>query len=201
MKQLIVKINKVVLLLTLSDIFTWGSFLVISSLSGIYLAERLGGNTVEFIGLGTGIYFVTRAIFQIPIGLLTDKFERDHDEIIVLAIGSILAGVPYLFYPLITQSWHYFILQFVFGIGVSLNLVTWRKLFTLNVNEGEEGKEYAFYGSAVSAVTAVISVILGIIANMGDKYFDTVMMVSGIIMILACIWILLIYKVQNRKSE
>ncbi|MFA6754866.1 MAG: hypothetical protein WCR68_03510, partial [Candidatus Dojkabacteria bacterium] len=113
MKKWLVRLNKVTLLLTLSDIFTWGSFVVISALSGIYLAGKLGQDTVEFVGIGTGIYFITRAVFQIPIGILTDRLNKDKDEIIILAIGSILAGTPYLFYPHITEPWHYFLLQFV----------------------------------------------------------------------------------------
>ncbi|MDD2270474.1 MAG: MFS transporter [Candidatus Dojkabacteria bacterium] len=201
MKKWLVRLNKVTLLLTLSDIFTWGSFVVISALSGIYLAGKLGQDTVEFVGIGTGIYFITRAVFQIPIGILTDRLNKDKDEIIILAIGSILAGTPYLFYPHITEPWHYFLLQFVFGFGISLNVVNWRKLFALNIREGMEGKEYAFYDSALSTSTAIISILLGIVANISDKYFDMVMTLSGIIMLLASMWILLIFKVKNRKSR
>lgn len=201
MKKWLVRLNKVTLLLTLSDIFTWGSFVVISALSGIYLAGKLGQDTVEFVGIGTGIYFITRAVFQIPIGILTDRLNKDKDEIIILAIGSILAGTPYLFYPHITEPWHYFLLQFVFGFGISLNVVNWRKLFALNIREGMEGKEYAFYDSALSISTAIISILLGIVANISDKYFDMVMTLSGIIMLLASMWILLIFKVKNRKSR
>jgi MFS family permease len=201
MKKTLVKINKVILLLTLSDIFTWGSFVVISALSGIYLADKLGRNTVEFVGIGTGIYFITRGIFQIPVGIVTDKLQRDKDEINLLAIGSLLAGVPYLFYPIVTQPWHYFFLQFIFGLGISLNVVNWRKLFALNIREGMEGKEYALYDAVLSTSTAVISVIFGVIANIGDKYFDIVMTVAGISMMLASVWILLIARVKNRKSK
>ena len=201
MKKWLVRLNKVTLLLTLSDIFTWGSFVVISALSGIYLAGKLGQDTVEFVGIGTGIYFITRAVFQIPIGILTDRLNKDKDEIIILAIGSILAGTPYLFYPHITEPWHYFLLQFVFGFGISLNVVNWRKLFALNIREGMEGKEYAFYDSALSTSTAIISILLGIVANISDKYFDMVMTLSGIVMMLASVWILLISKVQTRKSR
>jgi MFS family permease len=201
MKNLLVKLNKVTLLLTLSDVFTWGSFVVVSALSGIYLADKLGTNTVGFVGIGTAIYFITRAIFQIPIGIFTDKIKKDKDEIIILAIGSILAGIPYLFYPIINSPWQYFVLQFVFGFGISLNVVNWRKLFALNVREGMEGKEYAFYDAVLSTSTAIISIVLGIVANIGGEYFDLVMTIAGITMILASIWILMIRSIKTRKSK
>jgi MFS family permease len=201
MNKLLVRINKVIMFLTLSDVFTWGSFVVISALSGIYLSNKLGTNTVQFVGIGTGIYFITRSIFQIPIGIFTDRIKKDKDEITILAIGSVLAGIPYLFYPVINRPWQYFFLQFVFGLGISLNVVNWRKLFALNVRKGMEGKEYAFYDAILSMCTAVISIILGVVANIGDRYFDIVMTISGIIMMLASVWILMINGVKNRKSK
>lgn len=200
MKKMKIKFNRVVLLLTLADIFTWGPLFIISALSGIYLADKLGRNTIEFVGIGTGISYITRAVFQIPVGTLTDRIKKDKDEIIILAIGAVLMGLPFLFYPLITDTWHYFVLQFVFGIGISLDVVNWRKLFAVNVTKGIEGKEYAIYDTALSTSTAILSVILGIIANLGDQYFDIVMITAGIIMILASVWILSISKIVGRKS-
>ena len=79
--------------------------------------------------IGTAIYFLTRAITQLPIGYITDKIKKDKDEIIILIAGIILMGFPYILYPLISTPMHYYILQFVFGLGVSLNIVNWRKLF------------------------------------------------------------------------
>ncbi len=63
-------------------------FLIITSLSGVYLSTRLGVDVVKFVGIGTAIYFTTRAIFQIPMGTLTDKIKGDKDEILLLAVGS-----------------------------------------------------------------------------------------------------------------
>lgn len=45
------KINKVLIFLTFSDVFSWGSFTVISALTGLYLANKLGQNTVEYVEL------------------------------------------------------------------------------------------------------------------------------------------------------
>lgn len=204
MKKLRLKIkkfNRVVLLLTLADVFTWGPLFIVSALSSIYLSDKLGQDTVGFVGIGTGISYITRAVFQIPVGTLTDRLKKDKDEIIILAIGAVLVGLPFIFYPFITESWHYFLLQFVFGMGISLDVVSWRKLFAVNVTKGIEGKEYAIYDTVLSTSTAILAVILGVIANVGDQYFDIVMIVSGVIMMLASLWILLIFKVKGRSSD
>ena len=87
--------NKVVLFLTMADVFVWGPFFIISALSGIYLSQKLGTGTIEFVGVGTAIYFLTRAITQLPIGYITDKIKKDKDEIFLL-ICLYLHALPFL---------------------------------------------------------------------------------------------------------
>jgi MFS family permease len=204
MKELKLKIknfNRVALLLTLADVFTWAPLFIISALSGIYLSDKLGKNTIEFVGIGMGISYITRAIFQLPVGKLTDKLKKDRDEIYMLALGVTLTGLSFALYPLINETWHYYVLQFLFGLGISLDVVNWRKLFAINVTKGMEGEEYAVYDTVVSTATAVFAVISGVIANLGDQYFDFVMLGAGIFIMLASIWILKIPKVKDRQSK
>jgi MFS family permease len=194
-------LNNVILYLTLSDSFVWGPFIIIANLTSLYLSTKLGTDTASFVGIGTGIYFLTRALFQMPIGLLTDKIENDKDEIILLFLGIVLMGVPFLFYPMITEPFQYYILQFIFGIGVSFNLPNWRKLFALNLDQGKEGFQYGFYETIISISTAIFSVLIGFVANLGDTYFDWAMRGVAILMMLAGLWALLILKVKDRKSN
>lgn len=194
-------LNNVILFLTLSDTFVWGPFIIIANLASLYLSTRLGADTVSFVGIGTGIYFLTRAALQMPIGMLTDKIKNDKDEIVLLFLGIVLMGLPFLFYPVITQPYHYYVLQFIFGIGVSFNLPNWRKLFALNLDAGKEGFQYGFYETIISIATAVFSALIGYVANLGDVYFDWAMRGVAILMMLAGVWALLILTVKERKSN
>jgi MFS family permease len=194
-------VNKVIIYLTLSDVFSWGPFTIVSMLAGLYLASKLGEDIVKFVGIGTSIYFLTRAMFQVPIGLITDKYRHDKDEILILFVGVLLMGVPFLFYPFIEYAYQYFILQFIFGLGVSLNVTNWRKLFALNLDAGREGINYGIYEMVMSISIAILSIFGGIIANKGGLYFDTVMSAAGIIMMLGSTWIIFIYKLENRQSS
>jgi len=193
--------NKVVIYLSLSDVFTWGPYTIISMLTGLYLASKLGENVVQFVGIGTSIYFFTRAFFQLPIGILTDKYKHDKDEILILFVGILLMGFPFFLYPQIQNQYQYFFLQFLFGLGVSLNLTSWRKLFALNVDSGREGRQYSMYEVIMSLSTALICILGGYIANLGDIYFDTVMSVAGVIIMLGGIWSIMIYRYEGRNSK
>ncbi len=194
------RINKTVLYLTISDIFAWGPYNIIATLAGVYLAYKLGENTAQFIGIGTSIYYISRAVFQIPIGYLNDKYNKDRDEILLLFIGILLMGASFIFYPQISQPIHYYILQFIFGLGVSLNVINWRKLFAMNIDKGREGMQYGIYDTVLSLSTALISVVAGVVANMGSIYFDLVMCGSGIVIMLGNIWVVLVYLDKERKT-
>lgn len=194
-------LNKVIILLTITDIFTWGPYLIISALTGVYLSTKLGENIVEFIGIGTSIYFLTRAILQIPIGLFNDNNHHDKDEILMLTIGVLLMGSTFLFYPLIESPYHYYILQFIFGLGASLNVTNWRKLFALNIKKGQEGLSYGVYDTAISLSTALLSTLVGIIANLGNVYFDIAMICSSVLIMSSGIYVLMIGNTNNRKSK
>ena len=195
------KINKVVICLSLSDVFTWGPHMIISMLTGLYLATKFGEDVVRFVGIGTFIYLFTRASLQIPIGILTDKYKHDKDEILILFVGVLLMGVPFLLYPSITNQYQYCFLQFIFGLGASMNVVNWRKLFALNIDEGREGKQYAIYETIMSMSASFIALLGGYIANLGEIYFDTVMSVAGVIIMLGSIWSIFIYRYEGRKSR
>lgn len=194
-------INKVVLYLSLSDVFTWGPYTLISILTGLYLSNKFGHDVVEFVGIGTSIYFFTRSILPLPIGVLTDKFKKDRDEILTLFVGVLLMGFPFLLYPSITNEYQYYFLQFLFGVGVSLNVTSWRKLFAINIDKGKEGRQYSMYEIIMSFSTGCISIVGGYVANLGPLYFDLVMSLAGGFIMAGGIWSIFIYKHKERRSN
>ncbi len=175
-------------------------YLIINSFVGIYLANKLDGSALEFIGIGTAFYYLTKGGLQIPIGLVTDKIKTDKDEILFLLLGNILMGLPYFFYPLIRGPISYYVLQVFMGIGAALNLVSWRKLFAKNLDRGKEGFDYAVYDTIMSLAMTIISVVAGYVANINQSYFDLVMISIGLFMVSSGFWVISIYLDKKRKS-
>ncbi len=195
------KINKVIAFLTLSDIFTWGLYLVITSLAGLYLATKLDENAVEIVGVGVAIYNLAKGGFQIPVGIITDRIKKDRDDILFLTAGNLFMGAPFLFYPLISSPLLFFVLQFFIGLGSAMNLVNWRKLFAKNLDSGKEGLEYGAYDTVMSLSIVIFSLAAGLIANISEKYFDLVMVGMGTLMISSGFWSMSLFFVKTRKSN
>ncbi len=82
---------------TLAGIFglrMLGLFLLLPVLA-LY-AERLEGNTPLLVGLAVGAYGLTQALFQIPYGLLSDRYGRKPvitAGLLVFALGSVVAAL------------------------------------------------------------------------------------------------------------
>ncbi len=192
--------SKTFWLLTFSDVFTWGFYLIISTLSGIYLEGKLGEDIVKIIGVGGFIYYVIRGFLQIPISKVLDRIKSDRDEILVLSIGCTLMGLPFLFYPAITSAGQYYVLQIIFSLGVAMNINPWRKLFATNLEAGREARVYALYDMINSIFIAVSILFVGQIANISQRYFDTMMVVLGLLVMMGGFWASLVVTDKSRKS-
>jgi hypothetical protein len=194
-------LNKTFWLLTFSDLFTWGFYLIIATLSGVYLEGKIGHDIVKVIGIGGAIYYVIRGFLQLPVSWFLDLIKYDRDEITILALGSILMGLPFLFYPAITSPGQYYVLQVIFSLGVAMNLNPWRKLFATNLDHGKEAREYAIYDMINSVFIAGAVYIVGQIANINQFYFDVIMVCLGLLVMLGGLWAALIFTDESRRSS
>lgn len=193
-------LNRIIFYLTLSDVFTWGLYTVISVFAGIYLEKRFNGSAVEYIGIGISIFYLSKSVTQIPIGILTDRVKTYKDDILLLFLGNIFMAIPYFFYPILESPLPFYFLQFIMGLGASMNLVCWRKTFAKNIDVGKEGLSYAIYDTIYSLSLTLFGVIIGFVANISQSYFDLVMIVIGILMLSSAYWITRIYYILKSES-
>jgi MFS family permease len=192
--------SKVIWFLTASDILVWGTATVGAPLVAIYLTSKFGNMTVQYIGIATAIYYTVRGIVQLPLGMLTDRIKSDSDEIALLILGSVCMGVPYLFYPLVTEPWHYYVLYAVVGFGASLNLNNWRKLFAKNIDKDKEGVTYGFYETIMSLLTGLFGLLGGLISSINAAAFEAVIVAIGIFICFGGLLNIGIYSIEKRKS-
>jgi MFS family permease len=195
------KLNKVILLLTGSDVFTFGLINILNVFVGLYLAEKPSFDeheVLQIIGIGAAIFNLTNAIFQIPCGYLVDKLKGDKDEIITLALGNFLMGFPLILFPIIGSANLYYFLQFIIGLGAAINLVSWRKLFAKNLDENHEGMQYASYQTVMGLCTSIFGVLAGFLSSISQEYFDLVIISVGILMMFSSFFPLALFKTARK---
>ncbi|AFA41438.1 putative transporter [Wigglesworthia glossinidia endosymbiont of Glossina morsitans morsitans (Yale colony)] len=142
-------------ILSLGIIFAcrmFGIFMILPVLSNHGMIFQ--GATTSLIGLAIGIYGITQSIFQIPFGLLSDKYGR-HTLILVglilIVFGSIISGVS-------NNIWGVILGRAMQGSGAISSVVM--ALLTDLICEKNRIKAMAFIG-LVFGITFAVSIIIG----------------------------------------
>jgi MFS family permease len=200
MLQKLNKINKVIVLLTLSDVLVWGTYLIAYPLQGIYMTYKYGDKSIEYISIGLFIYYLIRAVIPTPVGYYVDKTKKDVDEIMSLGLGSTLIGLSFIIFPFTNSPLEYFVLMGMAGVGAALNLIGWRKLFAKNLDKNKEGRDYAVYETVMSLSTALFSLIGGQFSSINHELFRMFFLLIGIITTFGGMGVALVLLRTNRKS-
>ncbi|MEH6458951.1 MFS transporter [Chitinimonas sp. JJ19] len=72
-----------------------GMFLVLPVFA-LYAAKLPGGNNHTLVGIAMGIYGLTQALLQLPLGMLSDRIGRKpviYGGLLMLAVGSVIAAM------------------------------------------------------------------------------------------------------------
>jgi len=129
-----------------------GLFLVLPVIS--IFASDLENSTTFFVGLVVGGYALTQMIFQVPFGIISDKFGRKKTIVvglILFAIGSAVCAISTDIYTLIIG-------RFLQGSGAIAAVVT--AMISDIVKEEQRPKAMATMGMTI-AVSFALSMIAG----------------------------------------
>jgi DHA1 family quinolone resistance protein-like MFS transporter len=158
------KMNKYILLLLLSDVFTISGFGLIDPIFAVFASEHVMGGSLSAVGIAIGIFLITKSLVQLPFSRKIDNCD-DQFDIRWLLIGDVLvvlAPVIYLFSGSI--GWIFFA-QFINGVGAGLAYPAWLGLWSTHLDKKRESFEWSFYSTVTGLVAAVAAVIGAYIAN------------------------------------
>ena len=174
--------------LTASDAALRSSLGLFGPIFAVYLTQRIDtANALEVIGIGTSIYLFTRSLGQIPLAYIIDKIKGEKDDFYILLVGNTIFVIVPILYLLISQPWHLFAIQFVYGLGAALTFPTWNALFTRHIDKGREGTEWGMYQTTVDMAGAVAAPIGGFIASYYG--FTAVMVMASCLAVISSIFI------------
>lgn len=164
-----------------------GIFLVLPVFFLYYL--NLSGDNKLLVGIAFGIYGLSQAIFQIPFGILSDKFGRKKIifiGLIIFALGSFLCAIANNIYFLIVA-------RFIQGSGAVGSVIT-ASLVDFTRDEVRT-RAMSVIGSGI-AITFSLSLLIA------PSLFEFIGM-SGIflftVFLVICALIIIYYKIPNSK--
>ena len=148
------KINKTIRFLIISDFFLFFAVGLLAPIFAVFILKNID-NRIEVIGYAVSCYWVTRVLTVVPLSRLMDKIKGEIDEYAFMIAGTFLISIIPLFYIISSQTWHIYLLQFLYGLANSMAIPAWRILFTNHIDTRVIGFEWSLEDIGVGIATAV----------------------------------------------
>jgi len=186
--------NRTLKLLTISDIFIFSGFGLISPILAIFIKDNLIGGTILAAGIASAIFLITQSLLQL---LFAYKFNPK-DRLWMIWVGTAFIALVPFGYIFSTHFYHIYIIQFMYGIGAAFAYPSWSSLFTSNLERGRRGFQSSIYSSSVGIGTAATA---GIGAWLAMKTsFQLVFVITGIFSIIGLIILFKLDRKVLRKT-
>ena len=185
--------NKILKILTLSDVFLFTGFGFVAPILAIFIKENLIGGTIAAAGLASAIFLIVHAVLQI----IFAKVFNPKDRLWMLLVGTVIICIVTFGYMLATRVTHLYIVQALYGIGAGLQYPSWYSLFASNLEKGRRGLDWSIYSSCVGIGTAVAAYLGAIVAT---KFgFNSVFFLAGALGIAAFVVLFALEKKALKK--
>ncbi|MFC1663584.1 MFS transporter [Patescibacteria group bacterium] len=196
-----ISINQVIKYLILSDLVFWTGWGLITPIFAIFIIERIEGGSVVVVGIASAIFWISRSILRVPMGLFLDKKYGEKDDLWFVVSGFLLAGLVSFGYLIASLPWHVFVLQALYGLGMAMNVSGWCAIFTRHIDKGKEATEWGLDGTAVGLGAGIAGALGGFLVS---KFgFEPVFIMVGILGIIGGLLPLFIYKklIVSKKEK
>lgn len=192
-------INKVVKVLILSDVILLTGLGFVSPIFAIFIANDIQGGDVRAAGFAASVYWIVLSLVLIPIGKYLDKKHGEKDDLWFIVIGNTLAALAAFGYLFSFLTWHIYVLQAVYGIGMGMNIPGYTAIFTRHINKGREAQSWSVRAAFVGIGSGIAGSLGGIIAYRFG--FDLLFTGVGIFLFFSALLPLLISKELLPKEE
>lgn len=156
-----IKTNKIVKNLILTDIAFWTGWGLITPIFAIFVVDRIKGGDALTVGIATAVYWLIRSLLVFPFGVMLDKFKGERDDYLFLVAGNFIVALSLFGYISAVLPWHVYLYQAFCGLGVAMSLGGWRSIFTKHIDKGKEATEWCLDDTMLSLGTAAAGVTAG----------------------------------------
>ena len=74
------KINRVIKYLILSDLAFWSGWGLFNPVFAIFIIEKIQGGNAFVVGAAVAVYWITKSLLRIPIGIFLDSLTGEKDD-------------------------------------------------------------------------------------------------------------------------
>jgi MFS family permease len=159
------KVNRVIRFFVISDLFFWSGWGLINPVFALFVVGRIEGANVLTVGIASGIYWITKALFQIPVAIYLDKHEGERDDFHALVSGLMLAGFTAISFVLVTSATALFIVIFIQALAFGLYSPSWAAIFSRHLDKKNNALDWSMDQTVVGLALGVTALIGSALAS------------------------------------
>jgi MFS family permease len=187
-----ISVNKIVRVLIQTDLIFISAFGLISPIFAVFITKQIQGGGVEVVGFAAAVYWILKAILQVPVGKFLDRHKGEKDDIRFLVLGYIIVAFVPIGYIFSFLPWHIYFLQAIYSLGMAMAIPAWAAIFTRHIDHGKEAFEWSLESTGLSFGSGITGAVGGIlVAKFG---FHLVFIIVSVFALIGALLPLLIYK-------
>lgn len=152
-------VNLIIKILIASDFIIWSSANLVGPVFAIFIVDMLPGGNIAAVGIASMIFFVTKSIIEIPVGIYIDKSKSERDDLYSALLGTILNATSFFLYPLIDSVWQLYLVQILSGASAAIAYPGWYSIFTRHVDKSKEAFEWSLHDVLLGIGMAITSAL------------------------------------------
>lgn len=162
-------INKVIGIMIASDFFLnlgWG---LLAPVFAIFIVQSIAMENIsqaaEVAGFAALFYWITKSLFEIPLGYYLDKHHGEKDDLWFMIIGTLITALVPIGFLFSSEPWHIYLLQMLHAIGMAMSLPSWLAIFTRHIDKGSEAFEWSMETTSIGAGAGIAGGLGGVMAG------------------------------------
>jgi len=168
----------------IAETFLWASWNFIFPVLAIFIANKIGGGSVEVAGIAASIYYVGRIIFELIGGNLVGGLSERRKVLVIIGSILIIGGAFIGFSFTRTVFWVYFS-SGLFGAGLGFSAPARLALFSVHLDKDKEAMEWSVTDAVVLVGMALSAALGGFIAEIYG--FNVLFQTAAIVMWLSAL--------------
>lgn len=175
----LMSVNRVIRFLALSDLLLWGGWGFIGPVFALFVVAQVEGANAATVGIAAGIYWILKALTQIPVASYIDHTPGEKDDFYGLVFSLILAGFAAVLFLVVESSLGLFLVTALQGIAFGVYTPSWLAIFSRHLDPEHNAFDWALDSTTVGFAYGGAGIVGGILA--ASFGFDAVFIMAAIL--------------------
>lgn len=156
--------NRVIRFLVLTDLLLWGGWGFIGPVFALFVVAQITAATAATVGVAVGIYWIVKALVQIPVASYLDHTRGEKDDFYALLLSLMLAGFAAILFLLTENALGVFLVSALQGLAFGVYTPAWFGIFSRHLDPDRNAFDWALDSTTVGFAYGIAGIVGGALA-------------------------------------